>query len=65
MTIGTTKQENSNRVNLRMNMDVEISLNNRIETDEVIELYQANNWSSAEKPKELIPARAKFFASNF
>ncbi len=38
-------------------MNLEISLeNNDIETNEVIELYKANGWSSAEKPELLIPA---------
>jgi len=33
-----------------------ISLEDRIETGEVIELYRANGWSSAEKPVELLAA---------
>ena len=33
-----------------------ISLNDSIRTDEVIELYRANNWSSADKPSELVAA---------
>ncbi len=37
-------------------MDLELSLEDDIETDEVIELYKANGWSSAEKPEKLIPA---------
>ena len=37
-------------------MDLEVSLKDNIETDEVIELYEANGWSSAEKPNLLIPA---------
>jgi GNAT superfamily N-acetyltransferase len=37
-------------------MDVEIQINSNIEEDEVIALYQANEWSSAEKPEQLIPA---------
>lgn len=37
-------------------MKIEVSLEDDIETNEVIELYKANNWSSAEKPEELIPA---------
>jgi len=37
-------------------MDLEVSLEDDIETDEVIELYKANGWSSAEKPDLLIPA---------
>lgn len=37
-------------------MNLEISLENDIKTDEVVEIYKANNWSSAEKPELLIPA---------
>ena len=37
-------------------MNVEISLEDTIETKEVIELYKANGWSSAKKPEKLIPA---------
>ncbi len=37
-------------------MNLEVSLEGSIETDEVIELYKANGWSSAEKPEKLIPA---------
>ena len=37
-------------------MELEISLEDDFETDEVIELYKANGWSSAEKPEKLIPA---------
>jgi len=37
-------------------VNLEIYLENDIETDEVIEIYKANNWSSAEKPELLIPA---------
>ena len=36
--------------------EVTISLNDRIETDEVIAIYRANAWSSAEKPVELLAA---------
>jgi len=35
---------------------LELSLDDEIETEEVIEIYKANNWSSAEKPELLIPA---------
>jgi hypothetical protein len=31
-------------------MDLELSLEDDIETDEVIDLYKTNGWSSAEKP---------------
>lgn len=37
-------------------MELEASLQDDIETDEVIELYKANGWSAAEKPEELMPA---------
>lgn len=37
-------------------MKLEVILNGVIEESEVIELYKANNWSSAEKPTELIAA---------
>jgi len=30
-------------------MNLKLSLEDQIETDEVIELYKANSWSSAEK----------------
>ena len=36
--------------------DLSISLSDRIETDEVIAIYRANGWSSAEKPAELLAA---------
>ncbi len=37
-------------------MELEFSLADNIETDEVTELNRANGWSSAEKPEKLIPA---------
>lgn len=37
-------------------MDIHISLSDKINDDEVIGLYQANGWSSAEKPRELMAA---------
>ena len=37
-------------------MDVEISMQDTIEQPEVIALYRANEWSSAEKPDLLIAA---------
>jgi len=37
-------------------MDLEVSLEDNFETDEVIELYKTNGWSSAEKPEKLISA---------
>ena len=36
--------------------DISISLKDGIETGEVIEIYRANGWSSAEKPVELLAA---------
>ena len=37
-------------------MEFEISIEDNVETGEVIELYKANGWSSAKKPEKLIPA---------
>ena len=37
-------------------MDIAISLSDSIEAEEVIALYQANHWSSAEKPVQLVNA---------
>jgi len=37
-------------------VNIRISLNDTIEEIEVIDLYRANGWSSAEKPKELMGA---------
>jgi len=37
-------------------MNIEIKVNDEIEESEVIDLYRANKWSSAEKPAELLPA---------
>lgn len=37
-------------------MQVEISLHDSIETEEVLRLYRANEWSSADKPTELMAA---------
>jgi len=37
-------------------MQVEIFINAPIKEKEVVKLYKANNWSSAEKPKELLSA---------
>lgn len=37
-------------------MDIEVSLADRLEEDEVIRLYRANGWSSAEKPAQLMAA---------
>lgn len=37
-------------------MDITIEVNGTIEEREVIELYRANSWSSAEKPEQLLPA---------
>ena len=35
-------------------MKIEIKINDSINSDEVIELYKANQWSSADKSKELL-----------
>jgi len=37
-------------------MNIKITLNTSIEEKEVIALYEANEWSSAKKPKELLAA---------
>ena len=37
-------------------MKIEIEINGDIEEGEVVNLYRANNWSSAEKPEQLLPA---------
>jgi len=35
---------------------IEVTLNTPIEEKEVVALYEANNWSSAKKPKQLMKA---------
>ncbi len=37
-------------------MEIEIEVNGAIEDQEVIELYRLHNWSSAEKPNQLLLA---------
>ncbi|WP_286238765.1 GNAT family N-acetyltransferase [Neptuniibacter halophilus] len=37
-------------------MALVISLNDQIQEAEVVALYRANGWSSAEKPEKLLPA---------
>jgi len=37
-------------------MNIAVSLADQLETDEVIRLYRANGWSSAEKPAQLMAA---------
>lgn len=37
-------------------MDIAVSLADQLEQDEVIRLYRANGWSSAEKPVQLMAA---------
>ena len=37
-------------------MNITITSNTPIEEDEIVKLYKANKWSSAEKPKELLAA---------
>lgn len=39
-------------------MDIQISLDGRIEEAEVVSLYKANGWSSADKPRQLLAALA-------
>jgi len=40
-------------------MKLKLSLEDQIETGEVISLYKANGWSSAQHPDKLIPALKK------
>ncbi|MFC3116140.1 GNAT family N-acetyltransferase [Cellvibrio fontiphilus] len=37
-------------------MEIKIEINGVIEEQEVVELYRLNNWSSADKPNQLLPA---------
>ena len=37
-------------------MHIDIALNDQIDTDEVLEIYTANQWSSADKPEALMSA---------
>ena len=37
-------------------MHIDVSLADTIEEDEVLHLYRANGWSSAEKPRQLMAA---------
>ena len=37
-------------------VEIYIQVNGQIQEREVIDLYRANNWSSAEKPEQLLPA---------
>lgn len=37
-------------------MEIKIEINGIIEEQEVVELYRLNNWSSADKPNQLLPA---------
>lgn len=37
-------------------MDITIEINGTIEEAEVLTMYRANGWSSAEKPNQLMPA---------
>jgi len=37
-------------------MDIDVSFRDSIEISEMVELYSANGWSSAEKPEDLIAA---------
>lgn len=37
-------------------MDAIVSLNDTVETAEVVELYEANRWSSAQRPEQLLQA---------
>jgi GNAT superfamily N-acetyltransferase len=37
-------------------LNIDVSLADTIEEDEVLDLYRANGWSSAEKPRQLMAA---------
>jgi GNAT superfamily N-acetyltransferase len=37
-------------------MHIDIALNDQIDTDEVLEIYTANQWSSADQPEALMAA---------
>ena len=37
-------------------MHIDICMNDQIDTDEVLEIYTANQWSSADKPEALMAA---------
>lgn len=37
-------------------MDIEIGINEEIFLNEVVDLYRANEWSSADKPEQLLAA---------
>ncbi len=37
-------------------MHIDIALNDQIDTNEVLEIYTANQWSSADKPEALMAA---------
>ena len=37
-------------------MKIEVSRNDKIEAEEVLAIYRANNWSSADKPEHLLAA---------
>jgi len=43
-------------LNIESNMQIVISLNDQIEDEEVLVIYKANKWSSAEKPEQLLAA---------
>lgn len=44
------------KAGMKIEMNIEIELNGAIDAEEVIALYRANGWSSADKPDQLIPA---------
>lgn len=37
-------------------MNIKVELNGSIEEAEIVDLYRANGWSSADKPDQLLPA---------
>jgi len=44
------------KIRVEVDMDIKIELNGLIEDAEVIALYRAIGWSSADKPEQLLPA---------
>ncbi len=44
------------KIRIEVVMDIKVELNGEIEEAEIVELYRANEWSSAEKPEQLLPA---------
>nr|CAA6816955.1 MAG: Histone acetyltransferase HPA2 and related acetyltransferases [uncultured Thiotrichaceae bacterium] len=49
-------RKSSHVVRRKEAMDITIEVNGDINEAEVIDIYRANKWSSAEKPEQLLPA---------